>query len=101
MLVQQAASNGREQFVNSPDLKDALVHAVTGALEAHTAMSSQALTSERVREGVKHILLGPGQLNQSLRARRPLPQANARSAAKTLAVIWCNATTSSKVPESD
>ncbi len=68
-LVQQAASNSKEQFANSPDLKDALLHAIMDALEAHSAMSSQALGSERVRDGLKDILLGPAQLYESLRAR--------------------------------
>ena len=42
------------------------------ALEAHNAMSSQALNSARVQEGLKDILLGPAQLYESLRARRGL-----------------------------
>lgn len=68
-LVQQAASNSKEQFANSPDLKDALLHAIMDALDAHTTMSSQALGSERVRDGLKDILLGPAQLYEALRAR--------------------------------
>jgi type I restriction enzyme R subunit len=75
-LAQQAASNSKEQFANSPDLKDALLHAIMDALDAHTTMSSQALASERIREGLKDILLGPGHLYESLRGRstgmRPL-----------------------------
>ena len=69
MLAQQAASNSKEQFANSPDLKDALLHAIMDALDAHTIMSSQALGSERVRDGLKDILLGPGQLYEGLRSR--------------------------------
>ncbi|CAG9229803.1 Type I restriction-modification system, restriction subunit R [Paraburkholderia caribensis] len=69
LLVQQAASNSKEQFANSPDLKDALVHAIIDAFDAHTAMSKQALDSERVRDGLKDILLGPAQLYEALRAR--------------------------------
>lgn len=69
LLVQQASSNSKEQFANSPDLKDALVQAIIDAFEAHTAMSTQALASERVRDGLKDILLGPAQLYESLRAR--------------------------------
>ena len=68
-LAQQAASNSKEQFANSPDLKDALLHAIMDALDAHTTMSSQALGSERVRDGLKDILLGPGQLYEGLRSR--------------------------------
>nr|WP_310734511.1 DEAD/DEAH box helicase family protein [Azohydromonas caseinilytica] len=69
MLVQQAASNSKEQFANSPDLKDALLGAIMDALEAHQTMSTQALGSERVRDGLKDILLGPAQLYEALRAR--------------------------------
>jgi type I restriction enzyme R subunit len=68
-LVQQAASNSKEQFANSPDLRDALLHAIMDALDAHTTMSTQALGSERVRDGLKDILLGPAQLYEALRAR--------------------------------
>lgn len=39
-------------------------------LDAHTAISTQALGSERVREGLRDILLGPAQLYESLRARQ-------------------------------
>ena len=69
-LQQQAASNTKEQFANSPDLKDAVMHAIMDALDAHTAMSTQALGSERVRDGLRDILLGPAQLYESLRARQ-------------------------------
>ncbi len=69
-LQQQAASNSKEQFANSPDLKDAVMHAIMDALDAHTTMSTQALGSERVREGLRDILLGPAQLYESLRARQ-------------------------------
>lgn len=76
-LVKQAASNSKEQFANSPDLNGALLHAIMDALDAHTTMSSQALGSERIRDGLKEILLGPAQLYEALRerssgARRPL-----------------------------
>jgi type I restriction enzyme R subunit len=74
-LVQQAASNTKEQFANSPDLKDALLHAIMDALEAHSTMSTQALNSERVRNGLRDVLLGPGQLYEGLRARASTPPA--------------------------
>ncbi|WP_234446587.1 hypothetical protein [Luteimonas sp. MC1750] len=69
-LLQQAADNSKEQFANSPDLKTALLNAVMDALDAHTTMSSQALASEKVRDGLKDILLGPGQLYEALRSGR-------------------------------
>ncbi|MCK9689485.1 type I restriction endonuclease subunit R [Scleromatobacter humisilvae] len=75
-LMQQAASNSKEQFANSPDLKDALLHAIMDALDAHTMMSTQALGSERVRDGLKDILLGPAQLYEALRARGNPAQAS-------------------------
>ncbi|MBB5767241.1 type I restriction endonuclease subunit R [Xanthomonas euroxanthea] len=68
-LVQQAGSNSKEQFANSPDLKAALMHAIMDAFDAHQTMSTQALGSERVRDGLKDILLGPAQLYEALRAR--------------------------------
>lgn len=58
-LMQQAASNTKEQFANSPDLGKALMDAIIDAFEAHQTMSTQALDSERVRDGLKDILLGP------------------------------------------
>ena len=42
-LRQQATNNTKEQFANSPDLKTELLNAIMGALDAHTAMSTQAL----------------------------------------------------------
>jgi len=66
-LRQQAANNSKEQFANSPDLKTAIMNAVMDALEAHSVMSTQALESEAVREGLKAILLGPGRLYEALR----------------------------------
>ena len=66
-LQQQAANNTKEQFANSPDLKSELMNAIISALEAHTAMSTQALDSETVRSGIKDVLLGPARLYESLR----------------------------------
>jgi len=67
MLKEQAASNTKEQFANSPDLAKALMDAIMDAYEAQTTMSTQALNSERIREGLKDILLGPAQLYEALR----------------------------------
>lgn len=68
-LVQQAANNTKEQFANSPDLSQALLNAIMDALGAHTTMSTQALGSEKIREGLKDTLLGPAQLYEELRAK--------------------------------
>ena len=67
ILVQQANSNTKEQFANSPDLANELMNAIMDALTAHGTMSKQALDSDRVRGGLKDILLGPAQLYESLR----------------------------------
>ena len=45
------------------------MNAVMDALEAHNTMSKQAIDSEKVREGLKDVLLGPAQLYESLRAK--------------------------------
>jgi type I restriction enzyme, R subunit len=66
-LKQQAVNNTKEQFANSPDLKTELLTAIMGALDAHTAMSTQALESETVRDGIRDVLLGPAQLYETLR----------------------------------
>jgi type I restriction enzyme R subunit len=69
VLVQQATNNTKEQFANSPDLASELMNAIMDAFAAHTTMGKQALGSERVRSGLKDILLGPAQLYEALRAR--------------------------------
>jgi type I restriction enzyme R subunit len=66
-LIQQASNNTKEQFANSPDLKTELMNAIIGALDAHTAMSSQALASEAVRDGLRDVLLNHARLYESLR----------------------------------
>jgi type I restriction enzyme R subunit len=66
-LQKQAANNTKEQFANSPDLAHELMQAIMGALDAHNAMSTQALNSERVRAGLKTILLDNAGLYEGLR----------------------------------
>jgi len=68
-LQEQAANNTKEQFAASPDLSNEILGAVMDALSAHTAMSKQALESERVRADLRDILLGAGKLWEGLRAR--------------------------------
>ncbi len=67
VLKKQASSNSKEQFAASPDLPKELVAAIIDALDAHEKLSTQALNSDRVRSGLMHVLLGPGQLYESLR----------------------------------
>lgn len=69
-LQQQAANNSKEQFANSPDLKAELLNAIMGALDAHNAMSTQALNSTTVQEGMKDILLNHARLYEMLRERK-------------------------------
>jgi type I restriction enzyme R subunit len=69
LLVQQAMNNSKGQFANSPDLTSELMSAIMDAFAANTTMSTQALDSERVRNGLKDILLGPAQLYEALRSR--------------------------------
>lgn len=68
-LVTQAANNTEAQFANSPTLKDELMNAIIEAFEAHASLSKQALDSQKVRDGLKEVLLGPAQLYDALRAR--------------------------------
>jgi type I restriction enzyme R subunit len=68
-LRQQAASNTKEQFANSPDLKTELLNAIMSALDAHTLMSTQALNSPSVQSGMKDILLNHAGLWETLRAK--------------------------------
>jgi type I restriction enzyme R subunit len=67
MLREQAASNTKEQFASSPDLKTELTKAVIDALDAHTAMSKQALDSDAVMMGLKDVLLNYAGLYEALR----------------------------------
>jgi len=69
ILVKQATNNTKEQFANSPDLSSELMNAIIDAFAAHSTMSKQALDSEKVRTGLRDILLGPGQLYEALRER--------------------------------
>lgn len=68
-LRQQAVSNTKEQFANSPDLNSELMSAIMGALDAHTLMSTQALNSPAVQRGIKDILLNYAHLYEALRGK--------------------------------
>jgi type I restriction enzyme R subunit len=43
------------------------MNAIMDALSAHSSLSRQALGSEKVRSGLKDVLLGPAQLYEALR----------------------------------
>ena len=66
-LGQQAKNNTKEQFANSPDIPRELMNAIMEAMDAHTAMSTQALNSEAARNGIKDILLNHAGLWEALR----------------------------------
>ena len=68
-LQEQAANNTKEQFAASPDLASEILGAVMDALTAHSAMSKQALESEKLRADMKDVLLGAGKLWEGLRER--------------------------------
>jgi type I restriction enzyme R subunit len=69
ILLQQAASNTKQQFANSPDLANELLNAIMDALAAHTTMSKQALESEKVQHGLRDILLDHAGLYEELRSK--------------------------------
>ncbi len=77
-LVIQATNNTKAQFANSPTLSDEITNAVMDALAAHTTMSKQALDSQKVRDGLKEILLGPAQLWEALRKKGEQGEPNTR-----------------------
>lgn len=66
-LQTQAANNSKEQFANSPDLKRELVNAIIASLDAHSELSSKALSSELIQQGLLSILVGPAGLYDQLR----------------------------------
>ena len=68
-LRQQASSNTKEQFGNSPDLNSELMNAVMDAQEAHTTMSTKVLNSAAVLAGIKDILLNNSRLWETLRGQ--------------------------------
>jgi type I restriction enzyme R subunit len=67
-LREQAFNNSKEQFANSPDLNHEIIDAIMNASSAVSSLGKQALESERIRSGLKDVLLGPAQLYESLRA---------------------------------
>jgi type I restriction enzyme R subunit len=68
-LQQQASNNSKEQFSNSPDLDAEIDDAIMAAYDAHTSMSTKALSSAAVRRGIKEILLNHSGLWETLRAK--------------------------------
>ncbi|MCK5943285.1 MAG: type I restriction endonuclease subunit R [Planctomycetes bacterium] len=68
-LQKQAANNTKEQFATSPDLSSEMLNAIMSAMDAHAVMSTQALNSTAVRDGMLGILLEHAKLYEQLRQR--------------------------------
>ena len=68
-LQQQAASNSKEQFANSPDLARAHQDAIIDALDAHQTMSTQALNNPDLQRRMLELLLGSFGLWEGLREK--------------------------------
>jgi len=69
VLQKQAVNNSREQFANSPDLTNEILTAVMESMDAQTDLSTKALNSAAIREGLKQILLNHLGLYEKLKAR--------------------------------
>lgn len=67
VLRQQAQSNSKEQFSNSPDLQKELIDAVINSMDAQTELSTRALNSPEILAGLKLILLDRLGLYEKLR----------------------------------
>ncbi|MFS6827331.1 hypothetical protein [Cyanobium sp. ATX 6F1] len=79
LLQQQAASQRKEEFSESPDLQRELSIAITGALDTHSAMSTEALNEPDFCSELKVILLNIEELWEGLRKKA---EARAKRAAR-------------------
>ena len=68
-LQQQAANNTKEQFNASPDLTNEIIEAVMETMDVQQELSTRALNSSVVRDGVKHWLVHYFSLYEKLRDR--------------------------------
>lgn len=68
-LQMQAANNGKERFSNSPDLNNEIIDALMEAMDVQTDLSTRALGSETIRDGLKLLLLNQMGLYEKLRKR--------------------------------
>ena len=69
VLQKQAANNSKEQFTNSPDLPSEILTALIDSMDAQTEVSTQAINSTEIRDGLKLILLNQLGLYEKLRTR--------------------------------
>ena len=68
-LQEQATSNSKEQFSNSPDLVRAHQNAIMDVWDAHQEMSTQALNNPELQRRMLELLLGSFSLWEGLRER--------------------------------
>jgi type I restriction enzyme, R subunit len=69
ILQKQSASNTKEQFANSPDITNEILTAIIDSMDAQTELSTRALNSAAIREGLKIILLNQLGLYEKLKSR--------------------------------
>jgi type I restriction enzyme R subunit len=69
VLQQQAASNSKEQFANSPDLTNEIMNAIIDAMDVQADLSTRALNSADVRESLKGLMLNQLGLYEKLKSR--------------------------------
>jgi type I restriction enzyme R subunit len=68
-LQEQATTNSKEQFSNSPDLVRAHQNAIMDVWDAHQEMSTQALNNPELQRRMLELLLGSFSLWEGLRER--------------------------------
>jgi type I restriction enzyme R subunit len=68
-LQQQAISNNKEQFANSPDLVRAQQDAIMDVWDAHQEMSTQALNNPELQRRMLELLMGSFNLWEGLKER--------------------------------
>jgi len=59
----------QKQAANSPDLKRELDSSIIASLDAHTELSSKALSSELIQDGLLRFLVSTAGLYEELRKR--------------------------------
>ena len=69
VLQQQAVSNSKEQFANSPDLTNEIMNAIIDAMDVQVDLSSKALNSAEIRESLKGLMLNQLGLYEKLKSR--------------------------------
>ncbi len=68
-LQKQAASNSKEQFAHSPDLSSEITNAIIESMDAQQELSTRALNSPEIQEGLKRLLIERLGLYEKLRSK--------------------------------